>query len=189
MVALDNFVKNPTNQLGQLKLTIAQFFRITGNSTQFRGVIPDFVLPETYYRPNQREWTNKSAMPWSEIKPIPFVEYDQNMRLGEEQWSNLQMKHDTRIRNNPIFRYLTKKIEFDAKLAQKNIFSLDESRRYTERDSHENNINELKNILLGQDKTVTPGSLDKIDFPEEAILVESAKILTDIIFLTSDRSD
>ena len=184
LVALNNFTNNPTNDLGQLKLTIAQFFRVTGESTQFRGVNPDIIIPETYYRPNQRELTNKNAMPWSAIKPIPFTVYDEGKsKISDEQWSNLQIRHQLRIKKNPIFQYLTEKVKIDSELAQKNIFSLVESRRYTERDSHDSNIDTLKNLLLSLDKTVTLESLERNDFSEEAVLLESAKILTDIIAL------
>ena len=45
MANLDRFAKNESPEFGELKMTIAQFFRINGGTTQLRGVIPDISLP------------------------------------------------------------------------------------------------------------------------------------------------
>ena len=45
MIDLDQIAKNDKPQFGELKMTIAQFFRINGGTTQLRGVTPDIVFP------------------------------------------------------------------------------------------------------------------------------------------------
>lgn len=58
--------------LGELKLTIQKYYRVNGESTQLRGVMPDIRLPDTYENLPTGERENETALPWSRIKEVPF---------------------------------------------------------------------------------------------------------------------
>lgn len=58
--------------LGELKLTIQKYYRVNGESTQLRGVMPDIGLPDTYENLPTGERENDRALPWSKIADIPF---------------------------------------------------------------------------------------------------------------------
>jgi len=58
---------------GQLKLTEDKFYRVTGSSTQTKGVAPDIALPALLDPKDFGESTNDSALPWDEIKPARFT--------------------------------------------------------------------------------------------------------------------
>ena len=69
---LDRFIPND-DDAGQLKLTIEKFYRVTGSSTQDKGVSPDISLPALLDPSEVGEATNDSAMPWDEIKASDFA--------------------------------------------------------------------------------------------------------------------
>jgi carboxyl-terminal processing protease len=59
--------------LGIFKITVQQFFRITGDSTQWRGVVPDVLLPDPTSHVDSDERSLDHSIPWSEIQPLPFT--------------------------------------------------------------------------------------------------------------------
>lgn len=59
-------------ELGSLKLTIQKFYRITGASTQLRGVVPDIIIPDQYEYLKLREKHEPTALAWDEINAAVF---------------------------------------------------------------------------------------------------------------------
>lgn len=68
-----NWSEAPTADLGTLHLTIQKYYRVTGSSTQLKGIQADVSLPGLYEHYNVREKDTKAALPWDEIKPVPFL--------------------------------------------------------------------------------------------------------------------
>ena len=56
---------------GDLKLTVSKFYRVSGGSTQHRGIIPDIALPNTYDASEVGESQHDQALPWDQIHPVP----------------------------------------------------------------------------------------------------------------------
>jgi carboxyl-terminal processing protease len=73
LINLDRFSQNDKVKYGELKMTIAQFFRINGGTTQLRGVTPDIKLPVTSDAENFGESSYDNALPWVQIKPATFL--------------------------------------------------------------------------------------------------------------------
>jgi carboxyl-terminal processing protease len=69
---LDNYMTDEDKKLGQIKLTMAKFFRIDGGSTQLRGVAPDITLPSYGEPDDYGEAALDHAMAWSEIERADF---------------------------------------------------------------------------------------------------------------------
>ncbi len=61
--------------LGALKVTIQKFYRITGGSTQYKGVIPDIVLPSLFQQLNSGERHLDYSLPWDEIGPAEYTPF------------------------------------------------------------------------------------------------------------------
>jgi carboxyl-terminal processing protease len=94
---------DPTNsELGTIKLTLQKFYRISGGSTQLRGVSSDIVLPDIYpdiYEYAKiREKDNPDALPWDEIQKADYTPwkyaYDVNVIKG---MSDQRLRHDTAL--------------------------------------------------------------------------------------------
>src|SRR6185436_17269085 len=94
--------KNDKTRFGELKLTIAQFFRINGGTTQLRGVTPDIRFPAISDEPNLGESTFDNALPWSQIKPADYVP-SANL---ERVLPVLRSMHVARLKSDKEFQYL-----------------------------------------------------------------------------------
>ena len=93
-------------ELGQLNVTIGKYYRITGESTQDRGVAPDIALPSLIDTAEVGESTRDRALPWDTIDPAAFRPAGDLKPLT----ATLQKIHDERIRNSADFRYLQQDI-------------------------------------------------------------------------------
>ncbi len=130
---LDRITNNDKPEFGELKITVAQFFRINGASTQLRGVIPDISLPPFSDSENFSESTFDNALPWAEIKPANYL---QNMELTN-LIPLLRHSHVLRIEKDDGFRFLEKENERFKLLKVKHVISLNEAIRHKERDAEE----------------------------------------------------
>lgn len=75
MVDLDRFRRFPGPSLGVLKLTIQQYYRVAGDSTQWRGVVPDITLPDPAAHVESGERFLDHSIPWSEVEPLPHKDW------------------------------------------------------------------------------------------------------------------
>ena len=77
LVDLDRWPTKAGAQFGQVKLTIAQFFRVDGGSTQHKGVVPDIRFPVTVDATEFGESTYDNALPWTAIAAAPHTQLRQ----------------------------------------------------------------------------------------------------------------
>ncbi|MDO8946450.1 MAG: carboxy terminal-processing peptidase [Desulfocapsaceae bacterium] len=63
------------DDLGALKVTIQKFYRVTGGSTQYKGVESDIVLPSLFQYLKSGEQYIDYSLPWDQVDPVPFVMY------------------------------------------------------------------------------------------------------------------
>ncbi len=83
---------------GQLKLTQQMFYRISGISTQNKGVEPHISLPEVYDPEQIGESTAKGALPWDAVKPLP---HNNSNRVLASQLTALEQRHSQRAAHEP----------------------------------------------------------------------------------------
>jgi carboxyl-terminal processing protease len=97
-----------TNDPGTLKITIRKFYRVTGASTQLRGVIPDIILPDTLsYRTDvASERTLKNALPWDTIQPVNY----NKLNLVQPYLALLRERSDARVATNQDYIYIRQDI-------------------------------------------------------------------------------
>ena len=87
---------------GQLKLTVSKFYRVSGDSTQHRGVLPDIEFPSVYDKDEIGESQQDNALPWDNIHSVPF-----KPSRGVKQYiETLTAEHQRRIARDPDFVYL-----------------------------------------------------------------------------------
>ncbi len=109
--------KNATNDPGNLKITIRKFYRVSGASTQFKGVEPDLVLPDVLnYSTQVGEASLENPMPWDTIQPVPY----DKLNLVQPSLATLKARSDARLATNQDFQYVRQDIaEFQKAQADK----------------------------------------------------------------------
>jgi carboxyl-terminal processing protease len=130
---LDEIAKNDKPEFGEIKMTIAQFFRINGGTTQLRGVTPDIKLPAMMDMDEFGESSFDNALPWTQIGSADYTPEGNLAGIVPM----LIASHDKRVSHDKDFKYLQEDIaEFD-KLRKTNLVSLNEADRRKEREAQE----------------------------------------------------
>ncbi|MDA8977721.1 carboxy terminal-processing peptidase [bacterium] len=96
---------------GALKLTEAKYYRVSGDSTQHRGVIPDIALPSLYDASEIGEDTLDHALNWDQVPPLRHRRYGDFAPITEQ----IKQKHEVRIKDDPDYRYLIEQIKLNDK--------------------------------------------------------------------------
>ena len=133
MIDLDRLVENKTPKYGDLKLTIAQFFRINGGTTQLHGVKPDIAFPTFGDDERIGESGFDNALPWMQIASARYTP----IGSMEEILPTLQRRHEARIKEDRDFQFLAEDLAELETLRKDSRISLNESERRKERESRE----------------------------------------------------
>lgn len=94
--------------LGQVKLTVQKFFRVSGESNQLKGIIPDIIVPDEFYSIEYGESDNEDALSYSKIKPLS---YNQNV-YKTKKIDILKSNSQVRVEDNPNFTRLKEYSQF-----------------------------------------------------------------------------
>jgi carboxyl-terminal processing protease len=124
MVDLDNFIQLGGKKAGQVKLTIAKFYRVTGSSTQHKGVTPDMVFPGVFSSAKYGEEASEYALPWDQISSTGFTQ-THNVDATRDKLVN---KTQMRLQTNPEYKYLLEDIQYVQQEEQKKYMTLNEVR-------------------------------------------------------------
>ncbi|MCB0747140.1 MAG: carboxy terminal-processing peptidase, partial [Ignavibacteriae bacterium] len=180
LIDLARFVPSAGDQSGQLKLTIAKYYRINGSSTQNLGVIPDVAFPSAVDPNEYGESSIPSALKWDQIQTSQFKKYGDLSSI----FPSLIAKHQERILKEPEFNYLMQDIEEYKENKNKTEFSLNENIRKKERDESEEKRKlrdeerkKFETIEIIDKKEVTKKTLKE----EDPFLEESGHVLVDLL--------
>lgn len=83
VIDLDRMRKGGGDPLGLYKITVQEYFRVSGGSTQLKGVVPDVLLPDPTSFIDSGERTLYHAIPWSTIRPAPFTKATHTWKVPE----------------------------------------------------------------------------------------------------------
>ena len=169
-------------ELGQLNVTIGKYYRITGESTQDRGVTPDIALPSLIDANEVGESTRDRALPWDHIEPASFkIEGDLKPIAA-----SLQKLHDERTLNSADFRYLHDDIAALEAMRSQKTLSLNLKTRETERKRQEGERLERENAWRAAHDVKPVKGLDEIkdDAAASILLDEAAQIAADLAVMT-----
>lgn len=125
LVDLDRIARNNKPQFGELKMTIAQFFRINGGTTQLRGVIPDIAFPVVSDVERIGESSFDNALPWVQIKALDYAPVADLKGVQ----SVLLARHEARVRADKDFRLMQDSVAEAKTQREKNLVSLNEATR------------------------------------------------------------
>jgi carboxyl-terminal processing protease len=162
LINLDRFSQNEKVRFGELKMTIAQFFRINGGTTQLRGVTPDIKLPVTSDTENFGESSYDNALPWVAIKPATYLPSGDLKEL----FSPLQKRHESRTSKDKDFQYLQEDLAEFRKQRKENSISLNEVVRRKERDTQEARAKLREARLLASHVPVADEPIAPVDSKE-----------------------
>ena len=115
---------------GQIKLTESKFYRITGESTQHRGVVPDIDLPSFYNEEDIGESSYDNPLIWDEIGGIPHRSYEDY----SPYYSDLLTLHEQRLGTDPDLLYLMGVLDSNEERRERETISLNLTEREIERD-------------------------------------------------------
>lgn len=171
---LKRFINDPED-VGELKLTFQKFYRVTGNSTQFKGVTPDVKLPTALTHDQYGERSSPSALPWDEIRGTAFQKStDINDRILSDlnRSYEARTKSDTRLKN-----YINETEDLRKSLAQTEV-SLNEAKRKHEMDEAEKKKAMKMDTKITSKEGLPENDLQKLD---DEYLREGLLILADLL--------
>lgn len=167
-----------TDKFGSIHYTIAKFYRITGGSTQLKGVTPDIFFPPQVDNEEIGERSEPYALPWDKIKPTIYKGY-----LNIDAYTpDLTLKHEARIKDNIAFNNMKSEMDRYLKRKAEKVLPVNLTERRAMKKSDDdlklNNINaRLKE--LGEKPIEKLSDLDvDFEFPD-AMLEEACRIAAD----------
>ncbi|MCB1673498.1 MAG: carboxy terminal-processing peptidase, partial [Pseudomonadales bacterium] len=179
---------------GELKLTEAKFYRISGASTQHKGVDADINFPNIFSSSDIGESSLENALAWDTIPPARYLPYSGFSR----HLAQLKEKSQRRQASDPDFQYLNAQIALAESLKKETVISLNEEKRKAEQEALDNKrlaIENTRRAAKGQellktwreaedqneedqaDELADPSKKEKPE--DEAFVKEAAEILLD----------
>ncbi|MGQ0834718.1 MAG: carboxy terminal-processing peptidase [Gammaproteobacteria bacterium] len=177
LVPLDRWSPRPVN--GQLTVTIGKFYRVTGESTQHRGVEPDVPLPSPIDLEEVGESALEAALPWDRIAGVPF-------RADHQAFAPiavLAVEEDARAQRDPDYRWLVANIAADEDLRARRTVSLNLKERQDERTRLERERLQLENnrrLAKGLPAAKSIEEIETSDAPD-IVLAQAAEIMADMV--------
>ena len=179
LYSLDQYLQPEGGKgFGQLTLTIGKYYRVTGESTQHRGVIPDIDLPSPIDVEEIGESVRETALPWDTIQTTRFRRGDPL----DSTINSLTVNHSERSKLDPNYRYLTQFIENDRETRSRKTVSLSIDTRRAEREASVQSALVLENQrrqALNQEPLASLEDLQDEDRPDVQ-LDQAAAIVTDL---------
>lgn len=164
-------------KLGQLKITMAQFFRVNGDGTQHRGVVPDVLFPTALDSDAQGERGLDNALPWAKVAA---ADYDVWV-AQKADYSNVRSLHESRYRANDSFTLLIEELDSQRDAREKRSITLLEDVRQQEILEQKADRDEREALIRlafgGSSRDDEEGETVVADI----ILEEAANVLNDVI--------
>jgi len=189
---------------GQLKTTMAKFYRISGESTQHKGTKPDMRYPDIRYphlhnSESIGESAYDNALPWDTIAKTKYRSFGDLSPVMD----TLSERHERRLQDDPDYEYFIAMSDHLKEVQADTVVSLNEAERRRERDENKQRSDDLKNKRrerkgLDPITELDDPESDTADAPEEdedrgetseddAALIEAAHVLLDYIELSAPK--
>ena len=157
----------PMNR-GQLKLTQAKFYRISGESTQHKGIIPDISFPSNFDLDSIGESTLDGPLPWDQISATSF----RTKQMIGPLVTELDRLHKARVTEDPEFTYMADAAAYRKVRAQQTAVTLNESQRLKEKEDSDTFWLALENTKRLQQGLPEIDSLDELQGDKEPVVAE-----------------
>jgi len=177
---LNQFSFTRDAKFGDLTYTMGKFYRVTGESTQHRGVQPDINLPSAISTDDVGESAQQNALPWDRIRSASFSR-SINLKAAVD---NLAQEHNQRVASNANYQYLIKNISAYEQARKEKVISLNLKERQHEREKHDKERLDGENArraAVGLKPVDSLESLEKLkDELPDPLLDEAAEITADL---------
>lgn len=187
---------------GQLKITESKFYRISGDSTQHRGVVPDVEFPTLYDTEELGESALEHALNWDQINEVRYRRYGDLSSVLPA----IQSHFEQRSESNPEFVYLEDQVELAQQTRELKELPLNEAARIALRESQEQKALDIENkrrkaqgeelltsLELDEDEEEAEDSEELADAESEdeeekdVLLTEAGNVLVDVLLLKEQR--
>ena len=179
LYSLDQYIRSEDDEgYGQLTLTIGKYYRVTGESTQHRGVDPDIALPSHINAELIGESVRDSALPWDTVQTTRF-------RAGkplESMIESLTVSHAERSKDDPNFQFQLETIRAAEEIRAQKTISLNMESRRAEHEQDLQRRVDLENerrAALGIEPIESLDDIEDDDFPDIQ-LDQAAGIVADL---------
>lgn len=169
---LNNYIRINNKKVGQVKLTLAKFYRVTGSSTQHKGVTPDINLPSVFDDRKYGEDASEFALPWDQINPSGFNALPQENIKREV----LKQNHQSRIEQNKEYAYLLEDIAEVKRLEARDYLTLNMS-EYKQMLDKEEAVKKQRDAYRNESKSKNADASD-------LILSEGEEVVIDVLYST-----
>lgn len=178
VVDLDEVANNPKPEYGELKFTVAQFFRVDGGTTQLRGVTPDISLPGLFDLKLVGESSFDNALPWSQVSAAKYKSSDDIKALLPK----LQNLHDERVQKSREFQDFVEDVATLKAQREKKVISLNEMVRRNEMTEQENRAKARGKSNDGIDAQIDDGlQSNERSLSADLAIEKSRKNATDVL--------
>jgi carboxyl-terminal processing protease len=177
VIPLDRWSARPTE--GQVTVTIGKFYRITGESTQLRGVVPDIVLPSPISSEDVGESVLEHALPWDRIASVPFHALVPEPSLVQ----TLAGEENDRAMHNADYQWLLASLTSLDSARNEKTLSLNLKKRQQQRTAQDLARLTQENTRRGADGLPPWKAVDDISSTEEpdVILAQASDIMADAV--------
>jgi carboxyl-terminal processing protease len=182
IVDLSKFITDPDNQVGELKLTFQKFYRVTGSSTQHKGVTPDIKLPSALDPEQFGESSNPSALPWDEIRGTL---YQKTPVINDKVIAGLSKSYQERLKHDVTLERFVEETEETKKSLKETKISLNEVIRKKEMDDAEKRKaanDKLNTKIVGKETSGDAGKPVELLNVDDEYLREGLFVLSDLIY-------
>lgn len=144
LVGLEQFLPNAEEPLGQLKLTLAKYYRVSGSSTQNIGVSADIGFPSPYDADEFGESSEANSLPWDQIASSRYTAQN---KISKDLIEHLRILYAEDLENDPDMIDLLEKIEKSKENREKTTVSLNYESRKAEREANKAKKDELETSI------------------------------------------
>jgi carboxyl-terminal processing protease len=178
LMNLDKYMPGSDEKLGELKITLAKFYRVNGSSTQHKGVNPDIAFPSAFSAEEFGESSQDFALPWDQIKS---TDYQQFNYITPDLLETLSKNYKFRLNNDPEMKKLIQEINDLTEDRKQTLLSLNEKERKAAREAAE----ERKDARMALTGTIHSEihEKDNTEEIEDAYLRESLNLTADMIVI------
>jgi len=177
VIDLEQAIRDAGDKLGELKITFQKFYRVTGSSTQHKGVTPDVLLPSALNPEQFGESASPSALPWDEIKRSDF---QKTTDITDKTIAGLVKNYQARLKTDAALKRYEQDTEELKKSLHETKVSLNEAKRKAEMDEAEKKKAQKESLdtKLTSKEGLNPDDLTKM---KDEYLRESLLLLADLV--------
>ena len=174
VIDLDRFIKD-SDKVGELKLTFQKFYRVTGSSTQHKGVTPDILLPSALKPEQFGESASPSALPWDVIKK---TEFQKTPDITDKLVVGLTKNYQDRLKFDATLKRYAGEIDDIKKNLSETKISLNEIKRKQEMEEAEKKKADNLATKISNKEGLSTDDLSKL---KDEYLREGLLILADLV--------